>query len=383
MMKQTKLVRILHITESHAKADGGVTTVVNDLAYHLNSLGVYSCILAATDKVEPVPDGVDFVKMGEKCNAISALFSSELKASVRSWIQEKKINVIHIHGIWMPLQNIASCLAKEMGIPFIVTSHGMLEPWLWTGKGKLNYLKKKLYFKLFAYPAFRAAKLIHAITPNEETNLKELFSKNKTVTLPNAIDDAGVQKYLGVAYEKRIFFIGRINPKKGVDLLLRAYKESGLCVQDWSLLIAGPEEVPEYVQELRQFIQENGLESKVQLIGSVYGHEKENLYKNAWVTVVPSYSEVVGMVNLEASLYSCPTITTHQTGLCDWEEGGGMLIEPTVASLTAALTACSQWSENERKERGFASYDLVQEKYAWRVVSKQWKVVYEAMLEEN
>jgi len=41
MMKQTKLVRILHITESHAKADGGVTTVVNDLAYHLNSLGVY------------------------------------------------------------------------------------------------------------------------------------------------------------------------------------------------------------------------------------------------------------------------------------------------------------------------------------------------------
>lgn len=370
------IIRVLHVTESHAKADGGVTTVVNDLTAHLRDLGVYSCVLAATGHDEPTPDGVDFIKMGTRCNAISALFSSELKASLLTVILDKKINLIHIHGVWMPLQIIASRLAKEMGISFVITSHGMLEPWLWKGKGWLGFVKKKLYFSLVAYPAYQYASCIHAITPDESDSLRQYFPKNKQVTIPNAIDFSNEkQRDTETKYDQVIFFIGRLNPVKGVDLLLHAFDKAKLpsC---WKLIVAGPEEVHEYAEELREYVKEHGLQSQVEFVGSVYGEEKEQWFRRAWVTVVPSYSEVVGMVNLEASVLKCPTITTHVTGLRDWEEGGGLLVNPNIEELTIALETCVTWTKRERLDRGIASYALVEKKYSWKAVSKKWLNIY-------
>lgn len=360
-----------------------MTTVVNNLADIMTKFGAYSCIVAATDKDECVPQGVDFISLGERCNKITALFSSSLAGEVRQVIEANAITEIHLHGFWMPLQLIAARVAIEMKIPFVITSHGMLVPWLWTGKGRLNHLKKKLYFQFFAFPIFKRAGLIHAITPLEKNSLRKLFPDNNIVTIPNAINGECAEYYESETNNKNIFFIGRINPVKGVDLLLSAFKNSGLFASGWTLIIAGPEEVSEYADEMRVYIKANGLESKVQFIGPVYEKEKEQWYRNSWVTVVPSFSEVVGMVNLEASLHSCPTITTHQCGLSDWEEGGGILINPDVKSLTASLISCSKWSEIERHDRGQASYKLVQEKYSWSAVSKQWFALYEQLIEES
>ncbi len=374
--------RILHVTESHAKADGGVTTVVNDLTEHANSLGIYSCVLAATDYDEYTPEGVDFVKLGSSCVSVFSLFSSAIKESIRKLIIDKKINIIHIHGIWQPLQLVAGRLAKEMNIPFLVTSHGMLEPWLWTGKGWKGYIKKKLYFNWAAYPVYKNAHTIHAITPNESENLKKYFPDNCHVVITNAIDLSSNSIKSRVNHDKTIFFIGRIHPKKGVDLLLRSFYESGLS-NAWKLVIAGPEEVPEYVADLRAFIKRNNLEPQVSLIGPVFGDEKKYWYRRAWVTVVPSYSEVIGMVNLEASSLECPTITTVNTGLSDWEEGGGLLIRPDVNDLVKSIKYIADWSQDERENRGKASYNLVKNRYSWQVVSREWADLYSELLNER
>jgi len=377
----TVLMRVLHITESHAKKDGGVTTVVNDLTQHLYDEGVASCVMAATDIQEPVPDGVDFIAMGFACNSLKALFSSKFKENIRRVIREKHIDVIHIHGIWMPLQIVTARLAKELGIPFIVTSHGMLEPWLWKGKGFANYVKKKLYFHLLVKPTYQHAKAIHAITPNEARSLQTFFPTSEVKTIPNAIDTSNSMEVTEGKPSKYIFFIGRITPVKGVKLLLQAFHQSNLAQNGWKLVIAGPEEVPEYAQELKDFVANHDLSESIAFVGSVFGLEKERLYKNAWVTVVPSFSEVIGMVNLEASLYQCPTITTHQGGLNDWEEGGGLLIDPEVAQLTEALLSCTQWTEDERRQRGDSSLKLVEEKYSWHHVVKLWLELYMAQIQ--
>lgn len=376
------MTKVLHVTESHAKADGGVTSVVNDLTQHIEQLDVYSCVLAATDINEFVPDGVDFVKAGLDCNSAKALFSSELKAFVKNVIVEKKINIIHIHGTWQPLQIIASRLAREMNIPFLVTSHGMLEPWLWVGKGWKGYLKKKIYFNCVVYPAFKFANRIHGITPDESTNLKKLFPNNLHAVIPNAIDLDFNLELKDTKREKILFFIGRINPKKGVDLLLKAFQASALS-ELWSIVIAGPEEVSEYADELRTYVNENALDTKVRFIGPVYGDEKEQWYRRSWVTVVPSYSEVVGMVNLEASSLACPTITTFTTGLSDWEDGGGILVKPDFQDLSLAIKVVTQWSDDERKRRGRASYIHIKNKYSWQVVARNWINLYSELREDK
>ena len=101
------------------------------------------------------------------------------------------------------------------------------------------------------------------------------------------------------------------------------------------------------------------------------------MYGAEWVAVVPSYSEVVGMVNLEAALFGCPTITTVNTGIYDWWKGDGVVIGSKVSTLKESLEASTKWSKTERKERGIASFKLVHDKYAWAVILKQWQELYQ------
>ena len=92
--------------------------------------------------------------------------------------------------------------------------------------------------------------------------------------------------------------------------------------------------------------------------------------------VTPSHSEVIGLVNLEAADNFLPSITTHQTGLRDWTEGGGLLISPEVIPLSNALIEASFWTSEEQFDRGVASRSLVKTRYSWDAVMPLWESLY-------
>ncbi len=98
---------------------------------------------------------------------------------------------------------------------------------------------------------------------------------------------------------------------------------------------------------------------------------------------LPSHSDVVGMVNLEAAACRTPTITTHETGLWDWEAGGGLLIRPNESDLRQALVRASSWSDTERVAQGEASRDLVKRRYSMDVVGEQWLTLYRDLAGKN
>jgi len=100
------------------------------------------------------------------------------------------------------------------------------------------------------------------------------------------------------------------------------------------------------------------------------------LYRNAWAFCAPSHSEAIGLVNLEAAAAGTPVITTHETGLYDWEEGGGLLIHPRVEELCRALEQIFSWSESERQERGRTLRRLVERRYSLEAVGPQWQALY-------
>jgi glycosyltransferase involved in cell wall biosynthesis len=115
------------------------------------------------------------------------------------------------------------------------------------------------------------------------------------------------------------------------------------------------------------------------LRGPLFGEEKRKLIDTAWVLATPSHSEVVGLVNLKAAARCLPTITTHQTGLHDWELGGGLLVEPNIDTLVRALEAACSWSAQEQHDRGLASRRLVQQRYSWQVVMPMWIQLYSSL----
>jgi glycosyltransferase involved in cell wall biosynthesis len=150
---------------------------------------------------------------------------------------------------------------------------------------------------------------------------------------------------------------------------------------DYRLIIVGPEEVRDYAIFLRKLIAGNPRANRIELRGSIWDPaEKYALMRNAWVTVVPSHTEVMSLVNLEASGCRTPTITTRATGLFDWEDGGGVLVEPAVSSIEKALSASASWSDAERHQRGQASRQLVEQRYSTIATAPRWMELYRSLL---
>ena len=85
-----------------------------------------------------------------------------------------------------------------------------------------------------------------------------------------------------------------------------------------------------------------------------------------WLTWRPRRSEL-------------PVVTTHETGLCGWEAGGGLLVHPQVEELSRALKQVFSWSDRERQDRGQKLRQLVERRYSWQAVGPQWLELYSSL----
>jgi glycosyltransferase involved in cell wall biosynthesis len=358
-------MKITHILEDYSKLSGGLRTVVQDLNQHLIQNNIDSQIVTTRAEIE---DNVTVCKRSLYKDVWC--YSNDLKSTLKS--NQSDIN--HIHGVWMYPQYIASKISYTANKPYIVTPHGMLEPWLWEN----GTSKKKLYFNLMIKKYFSGANALHAITPDEKDSLYKLFGHKNIKVIPNSISYTEIDSYniQRQHYDKFILFVGRLHPIKGIDLLIKAFsklKDTGI-----RLKIAGP--FNEYKNELDKLVKSLGIENRVDFLGMVTGKEKYQLFKDAWVFVAPSYSEVVGMVNLEAGILGTPVITTYQTGLYkEWNHHGGHLINPNIDELVNSLTEAVGWSEVERNDRGKMLRQFIVDNYSWEKNIFKWNDLYKGI----
>jgi glycosyltransferase involved in cell wall biosynthesis len=222
--------------------------------------------------------------------------------------------------------------------------------------------------------------LIHAITPQERDQVAPQFPGLRVVVIPNAIDLSEADAALREQPEAPVagpylLFLSRLHPKKGIDLLIAAFARAA-GRRNFRLLIVGPDSSRAYTAQLQAQADSLGLKDRVIFHGPVFGPGKWQLYRHAWAFCLPSRSEVVGLVNLEAAAVRVPVITTHETGLADWEQGGGLLIHSRVEELTRALEEVFSWSESERQSRGQNLRQLVEQGYSWESVGPRWLELY-------
>lgn len=371
---------VVHIAEDISAVSGGIPAVVTQLSERIMRREASVQVVYATGGRDELPAGVESLAFLPSRLGRVWSWNSDLRAGIVKLVSESKREqlIFHIHGAWSAPQYFAARIAHKEDIPFVFSAHGMLEPWLWKEQGLVTRMKKRAYWKALAYPALSKASVIHAITPLEREHLAHLFPNKNIEVIPNAIEVDESDNYSSVERTKTILFLGRIEPKKGVDILLRSFGLANID-SDWRVEIVGPVWSKAYLAHLKAIVEEFRLGNRVQFKSPVFGKEKTKLLDQAWVMVVPSHSEVVGLVNLEAATRYLPTITTNQTGLNDWESGGGMLIEPNVESLRRALETTCSWTEQEQYERGKSSRQLVEEKYSWKVVFPLWEQLYQSL----
>jgi glycosyltransferase involved in cell wall biosynthesis len=378
---------ILHVSEDHSIHNTGITSAVDGLARQL--AGTFSQeILSIGPQFEDAPPGVELFLLRSGGVGRAWRMAASQGDTLRAFAG--RAGVIHLHGVWMWPQWAAARAARQFSKPFILTAHGMLEAWTWERQSWIHRLKKWLYWQGLAYPAFRHAALVHALTPNEADTLRGYFPNQAMVTIPNGVPlDSIDQELAGLPQRETaeapyFLFLGRLHPIKGIHLLIQAFAQ--LPQTEFRLKIAGPTQQREaaYAASLPRLAESLGLAERVQFIGRVEGAEKWRLYRDAWAFCLPTFSEVIGLVNLEAAACATPVLTTPNSGvLSAWETHGGMLLQPQVQSLAAGLAEAVRWSVEERERRGILLRRLVETEYTWQAVLPQWVKVYDQLMKSN
>jgi glycosyltransferase involved in cell wall biosynthesis len=191
-------------------------------------------------------------------------------------------------------------------------------------------LKKRLYWELIEKHSFQNASAIHAITENEAAQIARLVSSKHTFVIPNGIETVPHNPKVAFPKEPTILFIGRLHPIKALDRLMMA-----IAVLDVRLIVAGDGEA-EHKKYIYDLVDKLNIGEKIEFLGFVGMEQKKALYEKASFICVPSHSEVLSLVALEAISYGLPVLISKACHFDDIRtHGAGIVIEDNEPSSIA------------------------------------------------
>jgi glycosyltransferase involved in cell wall biosynthesis len=298
---------------------------------------------------------------------------------------QPKPDIIHAHMLWDYSTFAAWRVSKKRGIPLVVTPHGTLnEAW------RQNGLHKRLYNQIVLRKILADISCIHALNEQEKQALISYGAKCPIEIIPNGIDTptlsiprnttAAECIYPGLKGKKRILFMGRLWPEKGVDLLVKSWASLHEFHKDWILILAGPD-YRGYKSTLVNTISRTSLEKTILLPGMVEGTTKEALFAGSDVFVLPSYSEGFSMAILEALAYGLAIVYSKPCN-ASWVSRAGAGIETECSSeeLVKALKIVLKLSDKERSSMGQQGRSEVSRHYTWDIIANSFKNLYESLL---
>lgn len=248
------------------------------------------------------------------------------------------VDVLHLHGPWLPANLQLASLARRRRLPYVVSIHGMLDDWSMSQKAA----KKRVFLALGARRMLEQAAYVHCTADEERRQSARWYPRGRPAVIQCMCDLTPFADARHAAPDPsptaRLLFLSRVHPKKGVELLIDAVallRGDGL---DVDLTIAGPGDEA-YVTSLRRRIASAGLESRARLVGMIRDPgEKVALYAGSDLFVLPTSQENFGIVLVEAMACGTPVVTTR--GVAIWrelEEGGAIVVERSAEALARAI----------------------------------------------
>jgi len=356
------------------------------------------CDRLASRGVEPVILARDLVQ-GEMQRPRSADVKVELLPPCRSaldrWRGPRELarrmcraagetgsTVVHVHALWDPFVHAGCRAASRLGLPLIVSPHGMATPWALQHRA----YKKQVAWRLYQRADLREARVLHATAPAEADDLRALGFHQPIAIVPLGVDlpPPRANPATGACAKpvRRILFLSRVHPKKGLLNLVEAWRR--VRQPGWVVVIAGPDEGG-HGAEVSAAAARAGVRDDFQFTGPVFHAAKDELYRKADLFVLPSYSENFGAVVPEALAHGVPVITTHAT---PWRElegpqpgraapgRSGWWIALGVEPLAQALREAMRLTDAERAAMGENGRRLVAATYHWDMVAEQMGALY-------
>jgi len=292
-------------------------------------------------------------------------------------------SVVHFHGLWQPAHSRLSARLAARGVPFIVSPHGMLEPWAWRHK----WWKKWPYFLLRERAHLRRASCLLATAPEEATRLQAMVPGARVEALPLGFTGDAAPNYesareqLGWRDDETVLlFLSRLHEKKGLDLLLRALARGGAPSGTRLAIVGGGEAA--YVSSMRHLAAKLAL-PHVDWIGEVWGEARWPFFQGADLFCLPSHSENFGLAVLEACQTGTLALTTDRTPWGAWLGGGrGIIAQPNDASVASALARFFSQGKRSAEQRA-ALANWTREHFSWNALGPRYAALYRELAERG
>ena len=292
-------------------------------------------------------------------------------------------SIIHLHGLWQEHGLAAASAAKKLGIPYIASAHGMLDR---QALGTKRW-RKEIYAALFERRNLANASALRAITVSELNDYRRFGLKTPVVVIPNGVSiperrdpQMFLERFPALTNQRIILFMGRLHPHKGVDLLIRAWSRIASRFSDSHLVVAGPDEVG-IQAALAQLAGDLAISSRVTFTGMLKHELKWSALSAAEFLVLPSRSEVLSLVALEAMACARPVILTRG---CNFPEvathDAGVVIERNEPEIERALIDVLTLATKDRQAIGARGRELVRSRYSLASVARSMADCYEWLI---
>ena len=309
---------------------GGMNVYVRQLAAALGDMGVKIDIFTRehpniVNRIETIGSNVRVIhlKSGEPDTHIDGLYQElpEFLAQLKAFQEEEAIKYDVVHSHYWLSGWIGRGLSQVINVPHVITFHTLGLIKMQSRAGEVEQSERPIV----EAEVMSTADRIIAFSPHERDSMARLYDADprKVSLVPCGVDlsvfcpldQEAARNRLGLNGEKILLYVGRVEPLKGLDLLVETVaqmdSEDGARVMVVGADVNGGQEM----DRVKQLAKERDLEDQIDFVGQVDHMELPLYYNAADVCVVPSYYESFGLVALESMACGTPVVATRVGGL--------------------------------------------------------------------
>jgi glycosyltransferase involved in cell wall biosynthesis len=329
----------------------------------------------------PVAHGIAIADSGGTC----FYFPRQLRFYSFSWPLTRwlarhirEYDVVHIHALFSYPTTVAAWLAVRAGVPYLLRPLGTLARW---GLDTRRPLLKRWSLALIERRLLRRAAAVQATSEQEKTEILVACPQCHAVVIPNPVEmPAALVPRVRDPKPAVILFLSRIDPKKGLEILLRAFDSVAAISAGLRLVVAG-DGASEYVASIHRLAAALAARDRIAFTGNVEAERKQALFAEADLFVLPSHSENFGVAVVEAMSNGVPVLISPHVGIHNEVEGAaaGRTVPCTVEAVAQAIgemmddpAGLVRMGENGRR--------LAMERYSPELVARLLIDEYEAVL---